>query len=198
MSNNNDWLIKVAELHDVWLQIAEGIGAHDYAQDIVQEAYIKLAKYKCKDKIIRNNKVSKGYMFFVIRSLYYNYAKAKSKIRKVELEPKMTKAEYKDGHRGALHGRIKFEVTSTDSIEQEKAFGRLCAKMDNELNKLHWYDKRIFEIYRDTPLSIRGMSKETKISFVNIFHTLKKVKQIMKEKFSEDYEDYLFGDYERI
>jgi hypothetical protein len=70
--------------------------------------------------------------------------------------------------------------------------------MDNELDDLHWYDKRIFEIYRDTPLSIRGMAKETKISFVNIFHTLKKVKLIMKDKFQEDYEDYLFGDYDRL
>ena len=34
------------------------------------------------------------------------------------------------------------------------------------------------------------MSSETKISSVNIFHTLKKGKKIMKEKFSEDYEDF--------
>jgi hypothetical protein len=97
-----------------------------------------------------------------------------------------------------MTGKFIFDITTDDDLSQEIAFGTLCDKMDKELDNLHWYDKRIFEIYRDTPLSIRGMAKETKISFVNIFHTLKKVKTIMKDKFKEDYEDYLSGDYDRI
>jgi hypothetical protein len=42
------------------------------------------------------------------------------------------------------------------------------------------------------------MAKDTKISFVNIFHTLKKGKNIMKDKFGEDYEDYKNEDYDLI
>ena len=42
------------------------------------------------------------------------------------------------------------------------------------------------------------MSKETKISTVNIFHTLKKGKRIINKKFSEDYLDYKNGDYDLI
>ena len=198
MKQKEHWLSQVALYHDLWLQIATGLGAGDYAPDIIQEAYIKLEKYNCKDKILIDNKVSKGYMFFVIRSLFMNYVKAKSKIRKVDLDYKHKKAELKDGHHGAMYGRIAFDLTSDDNLDKEIAFGKLCNKMDKELESLHWYDRRIFEIYRDTPLSIRGMSKETKISFVNIFHTLKKVKQVMRDKFQEDYEDFLLGDYERI
>tara|TARA_R110001583_G_scaffold121731_4_gene272912 strand:+ start:1915 stop:2502 length:588 start_codon:yes stop_codon:yes gene_type:complete len=190
------WLSQVAKYHDLWLQIAENLGAKDYAQDIIQEAYIKLDKYNCKDKILKDNKVSKGYMFFVIRSLFLNYVKAKSKIRKVDLDANHTKENLRMP--ASDYQRICFDLTSEDTLEEERAFGKLCDKMDKELESLHWYDRRIFEIYRDTPLSIRGMSKETQISFVNIFHTLKKVKQVMRDKFQEDYEDYLFGDYERI
>lgn len=192
------WLSQVAKYHELWLQIAENLGAKDYAQDIIQEAYIKLDKYNCKDKILKDNKVSKGYMFFVIRSLFMNYVKAKSKIRKVDLDPLLYKQAMKDGHKGTMHGRFNFDLSTDENLSQEIAFGKLCNKMDKELESLHWYDRRIFEIYRDTPLSIRGMSKETQISFVNIFHTLKKVKQVMRDKFQEDYEDYRFGDYERI
>ena len=42
------------------------------------------------------------------------------------------------------------------------------------------------------------MAKETGISFVNIFHTLKKGKQTMRDKFNEDYEDYINGDFNQI
>jgi len=70
--------------------------------------------------------------------------------------------------------------------------------MDKELENWSWYDKKIFEIYRDTPLSIRGMAKETDISWVNIFHTLKRGKIKMKEKFKEDYEDFKNKDYDLL
>ena len=70
--------------------------------------------------------------------------------------------------------------------------------IDQILDQQTWYDKKIFELYRDTPLSIRGMAKETDISFVNIFHTLKKGKNIINKKFAEDYEDYKNQDYDLI
>jgi hypothetical protein len=42
------------------------------------------------------------------------------------------------------------------------------------------------------------MSGETNISSTNIFHTLKKGKNIIKDKFLEDYQDYKNGDYDLI
>jgi len=70
--------------------------------------------------------------------------------------------------------------------------------MDIEVNNWHWYDKKIYELYRDSDLTIRAMAKETNISTTNIFYTLKKGKQIMHDKFSEDYEDFKNGDYDLI
>ena len=59
-------------------------------------------------------------------------------------------------------------------------------------------NKKLFKLYRDTNLSIRGIAKETGISFVSIFHTLKKSKGKLKDMFGEDYLDYKNEDYERI
>jgi hypothetical protein len=47
-------------------------------------------------------------------------------------------------------------------------------------------------------MSIRKLAKETGISWVSIFNTLKKCKIDLRENFSEDYDDYINGDYERI
>ena len=126
------WLNKIALHHKEWIKIAVNFGARDYAEDIVQEAYIRVHKYSNPEKFIKNGKVNKGYMFFIIR------------------------------------------------------------------NNWHFYEKGIFKIYRDSGLSIRGIAKETKISSVNIFHTLKKSKKAMRDLFGEDYEDYLNGEYDLI
>ena len=76
------WLELIAEQHDEWILMAKKMGAKSYSEDIVQEAYIKIHLYTDPNKIIKNGKVSKGYMFFVIRSIYLDYVINKNKIRR--------------------------------------------------------------------------------------------------------------------
>lgn len=191
MSNKN-WLSLVAEFHDEWVTIVKRLGGGAYSEDLVQESYIKLHKYNCENKIICNGRVSKGYMFFVLRSVFLRYKRDNKGIFKIQIESFLFEGE----DINAIDDVEKF--SSIDNMEQEEAFGKICNMMDNEMENWHWYDRRIFEIYRDTNLSIRGIANETKISFVNIFHTLKRGKQLMRDKFSEDYEDYINGDYNKI
>ena len=187
------WLEIVARQHNDWVEMAQKMGGRHYSEDIVQEAYIKLHTYVKPEKIIKDGKVSKGYMFFVIRSIFLDYIINKNKIKKINIDD-----FYKDDGFKEIKAEHIDKFTANNNLEEEKAFGRLIEKMDKELENWNWYNKRIFEIYRDTPLSIRGMAKETGISFVNIFHTLKKGKNIMKQKFSEDYEDFLNEDFNQI
>tara|TARA_R100000781_G_scaffold114188_1_gene84380 strand:- start:1366 stop:1935 length:570 start_codon:yes stop_codon:yes gene_type:complete len=187
------WLELVARKHDEWITIVKKMGGKDYSEDIVQEAYLKINKYVNPNKIIKDGKVSKGYMFFVLRSIFLDYVIKKNKIKKINIDDFYKDDGFKEIKQEHLH-----KFTANDELEEEKAFGKLIEKMDKELESWDWYNKRIFEIYRDTPLSIRGMAKETGISFVNIFHTLKKGKQIMRDKFSEDYEDYINKDFNQI
>ena len=71
-------------------------------------------------------------------------------------------------------------------------------KIDDEIENWHWYDKKLFVLYRDTNMSIRKIAAETNISWVSIFNTLKNAKIILKDKLKEDYEDYKNEDYERL
>ena len=41
---NNLWLNEVAKYHEQWIKTVNGIGGDMYAEDIVQEMYIKLHK----------------------------------------------------------------------------------------------------------------------------------------------------------
>ncbi len=188
-----NWLSKVAEKHTYWIKLVQKFGAGHYAEDIVQEMYLKIHKYADEKKTIVKGKVNSRYIYLALYSIFIEYMRQKSKINKIQIEE-----FYKDNDFTEILDEDIIKLTAKDDIEKEEAYAKLCNKMDEELKNWHFYDVGIFEIYRDTHLSIRGMAKDTKISFVNIFHTLKKGKNIMKDKFGEDYEDYKNEDYDLI
>lgn len=70
--------------------------------------------------------------------------------------------------------------------------------IDEHIEGWRWYENRLFKLYRDSNLSIRGIAAETNISWVSIFNTLKNAKQEIKDKFEETYLDYKNKDYDRI
>jgi predicted DNA-binding protein YlxM (UPF0122 family) len=85
-----------------------------------------------------------------------------------------------------------------EGLDKEKAYGALLELMDKEIATWHYYDQMLFEVYKNTDLSIRDISKETTISVSSIFNTLKNCKNKLKKSLNEDYEDYKNEDYELI
>ena len=147
-----EFLVALGKNHKEWVQIAKNLGAKDYAEDIVQESYLKIIKYADNKNVYSNGKYSKAYMYFTIRSVFINYIKLKNKVHKIQIEE-----FYKDKDFNEIPEKDMHKFTATDEIKKEEAFWRLCEKMDNELDKWHWYDKSIYELYRETDLSIRGL-----------------------------------------
>ena len=80
------WLSKVAERHSEWIKIVESFGEKNFQEDIVQQAYLIIYKYASEEKIINKGVVSRGYMFFTLRSTWLQFINAKNKIKKVELD----------------------------------------------------------------------------------------------------------------
>ena len=70
--------------------------------------------------------------------------------------------------------------------------------IDEEIDNWHWYDRKLFKLYRDTDMSMRDIAAETKISLISIFHSIKNYKEILKNKFENDYQDYITNDYTNI
>ena len=177
-----DWLNIVAKQHNEWVDIVIGFGEYNYAEDIVHESYLRLIKYTTPQNIIKDNKVSRGYMFFTLRSVYFQYYNSKRKITKISLDdPKWN-----------------IEIQAIETIEEQEAFHSVCILIDEVAEDWAWYDRKLFKLYRDTGLSIRKIAAETNISWVSIFNTLKNCKKEVRDKLNEDYLDYKNEDYERV
>lgn len=182
MDGKNKWLEIVAKDHKEWVRIVKSLGEYDYAEDIVQESYIALSKYSSEEKIIRNGSVNRGYMYFTLRSLTFQFYNKKKKINKVSLDNDI----------------YNIEIPNKDNLEDKEAFEKVCNLIDQEIQSWHWYDTKLFSLYKDTDLSIRKIAAETHISWVSIFNTLKNCKQKIRDKHQEDYEDFKNKDYDKI
>ena len=180
--NGLEWLALVAKRHQEWIRIINSFGEYDYAEDLVQEFYITLYKYANENKIIRDGVVSRGYCFFTLRSLYYQYYNNKKRINKVSLDDM----------------EFSYQIADDSQMDEQVAFHEICTMIDEKLNSLHWYDKKLFTVYKNTHLSIRKLAAETRISWVSIFNTLKHIKKEIRHEYLEDWEDYKNKDYELI
>lgn len=186
---NTEFLKEVAKHHKEWVRTCKALGAGSFSEDIVQEMYIKLYKYANADKIIKEGVLQKGYVFFVLKSIIYTLAKERSLILKENIE--------------------NHHIEDDTNYEEEQAFFRFNEKINKYLKKLenkskteknerYWYDGKMFQMYKDSNLSMRKLAELSGISFVSIFHTLKNVKQDLRKNFQEDWDDYLNGDYDKI
>ena len=182
MDKSPDWLGLVAKRHKEWINIVKSFGEYDFAEDIVQECYLTLYKYADESKVIRDGVVSRGYLYFTLRSLYYQYYNSKRKINKVSIDD----------------DEITIQIPNDSEMDEQIAFHKICTMIDQHIDSWRWYEKKLFTLYRDTDLSIRGIANETNISWVSIFNTLKHSKNEIKEKFKEDWEDYKNKDYGKI
>ena len=86
MGKSGSWLNQVSNRHDEWLDIMHSFGEFDLAEDFVQEMYLTLYKYTDEEKIIQKGIVSRGYVFFTLRSLYFQYYNTKKRIKKIRID----------------------------------------------------------------------------------------------------------------
>lgn len=176
----SNWISEVVRHHNKWVKIVYTFGEDFYAEDIVQEMYLKLMKYKQAEDIIKNGKVNDAYVWFVLRSVFMDYIKTKNKIQKVTLSE-----------------NYQIAYNTTDPL-QHLAESVINIRIENEINTWEWYDAHIFRLYCESGLSMRELAKETRISVSSIFNTLKACKYKLRLNVGEDFEDYLNNDFELI
>ena len=174
------WIEEVAKHHKEWVKTVRNLGEYDYSEDIVQESYIALMKYASAEKLINEaGEVRKGYMFFTLRSLYFQFYNKKMKVNKVSFDD-------------------TFTLFDNSNLEEQNAYHNICMLIDEEIESWNSYDMLLFKLYRDNDLSMREIAKGTTISLISIFHSIKNHKAILKEKFQRDYDDYINNDYNMI
>ncbi len=130
--------------------------------DIVQDMYIKVFDDLTNNELqienlIVNNKPHFGIVKTILKRIIQ--VKSKNKNKKVRLTN--------------THKQI------ADSQEQQEDIEK---KIDEVLNTMYWFDRKLFNLYRKEFHSIRKLSKATKISHATVHKTIAKCKQELKNK----------------
>jgi len=171
----------LAGYHTEWLKMAHKFGAGDYAEDIVQEMYIRLNKYVSDpERIMYKGQPNKLFVWVTLRNMTRQFQNKKDLMV----------------YTGDM---VDYDIAEEeyDMVEAE-GFEKIIDKVWEIMEGQHWYDQKMFEIYHTTGMSMRDIEKETGISLFSIFDTLKKSKEYVREKIQEDYEDLQNGEAERI
>ncbi len=137
-------LAKIFQKHKIWIDIVSSFGCNkDTAEDIVQEMYIRLDKYSAAEKVIKKDgTVNRAYIHFTLRNIFKDLMNERSKHRKVDLDE-------------AKHLGVEY-----DYIPRSKGQMILEAKINEETRNWHWFDVKLFKIYRNEGKSMRELSKK--------------------------------------
>jgi|VirMetMinimDraft_7_1064189.scaffolds.fasta_scaffold01118_18 DNA-directed RNA polymerase specialized sigma24 family protein len=172
----------LVQRHDEWvaMAIANGCPAH-LAEDVVQEAYIRLHKYSptvYHKIILPDNEVNTFYMFSVVRNTFRTLAKHESFY-----------SNWEDFYNWA---------DEESDFEYEEAYQKIMDKIQIESDSWGSYHSKLFNVYFKTDFSMRDISSGTGIGVTHIHQNINKYKEIILDKFEEDFEDLKNGDYDKI
>lgn len=128
----------------------------DKADDLIQEVALVLCE-KTDDELER---ISEYFNFWAVRTMM-NMAAPRAKMAKYE---ERMASQY-------------FEVADSpyDPTEDE-----MVRKANNELNRMHWYRKKMFEEYIKVG-SMRELSRQTEIPLNTISGTIREVREELKQ-----------------
>ena len=147
------------EKHNQWVEIVQTFGGlnAEECEDLVQTMYILLIKNTQKGvDYMYKDEINYYYVFKLLRGLYVDLIRKKSKVKLISLE------------------NIE-PVTEIDHNNYDEVYN----KLQDILKDMYWYDKKVFEIVEDGT-NISELSRKSKISYYSLYNTYKKVKQKLK------------------
>jgi DNA-directed RNA polymerase specialized sigma24 family protein len=143
--------------HKHWIAVVKRFGEIAYAEDIVQEAYIKI--------IDSNKDVNFAYFYFTLRSLTMNLHH--KKVIKIEITKDIE------------HLLVDHDSGNELLIDKIQPFIDYIQTWED-------YERMLFMVYVNKGVSMRKMARESGISFTSIYNTIKNCKkkliQWQKEK----------------
>mgnify|MGYP003634314328 FL=1 len=175
-------LEKLAQHHVLWIKMLVNLGCGvEDAKDLVQDMYIRLHDLvKDPKRIMYGDQVNRYYVWITLRNMYFSSLKKK-------------------------RNNIFYELRDTDDVElneynssEDSAFLFLESQIESITSKWEIYDKRLFELYFMQGLSLRAISKGSKIGLTSIHTSVLNYKRILRESLSEDLMDYFNQDFDKI
>ena len=150
----------LAKKHKNWVRIVKSFGCnHTIAEDIVQEMYIKI-HYRLKDNLnimYNENEINYYYVYKTLQTLFYDLKRKEKNITLVNIDD------------------VNIDAPISD-VNYEKPYD----KIQDELSKMFWYDRKVFEIINEGE-SIAEFSRKSLIHYYSLYNTYNKVKSKLKK-----------------
>lgn len=185
---NSKILDILANKHNEWIKMAKSFKLNNNdANELVQEMYLRMYDYtKDVNRIMYNEKeINTFYIYITLRNLYYSKCSSyKRKNIKVFTDIDQEKYNY-------IINNIAYNEDEINKNYNKKVdLEALYDKIDEIIDDWYWYDKKLTKLYLSTNMSMRDISKETKISLSSIFNTLTNAKEKIRQESKEEYKKY--------
>jgi DNA-directed RNA polymerase specialized sigma24 family protein len=149
---------KLYKKHKTWIKIVKSFGCNNaMAEDLVQEMYIKIIIKIRAGLDIKYNKteINYYYIFRTLNSLFIDLTRKKKNIHIEGLE-------------------------NVKNMQDDPDYLGTYEQIQKALDKMYWYDKRIFELINGGE-SIASLSRKTHIPYYSLYNTYTKVKTELKK-----------------
>jgi len=156
-------LEKVFESHNKWINTTIKFGcSRDEAEDIVSNMYLTIGKMLKKGlDISYGDEVNYYYIYLTLKTSFLQMYNKKKKQNNVPLD-------------------LILEIESGEYIDFESADDIL----KQELEELHWYDKKVFNLIQNE-YSITELANKTNITYHSLYNTYRKTKDKLTKKILE-------------
>jgi hypothetical protein len=153
-------LQKIFKDHKKWINTTKRMGCtQEEAEDIVGEMYCIIGKMLNNGlDISYGDEVNYYYIYMTLRTSFLQMKNKQSKMNNVSLD-------------------FALELEDSEYIDFESE----NEKVEEALEKMHWYDKKVYSMLQDE-YSIRELSKKTNITYHSLYNTFRKVKEELKRE----------------
>ena len=154
-------LEKVFESHKKWINTVLKMGANQHeAEDVVGNMYLLIGQMLNKGLNISYGEsgVNYYYIYRTLKTSYLQMCLKKKKENKTSID-------------------LVYNLESGEYID----FNEANEAVEEELEKLHWYDRKVYNMVQDEH-SITELSKKTNITYHSLYNTFRKVKDRLKDK----------------
>jgi hypothetical protein len=156
-------LEKIFSSHKKWINTVLKFGcSKEEAEDIVGDMYCIIGKMLTKGlNISYGDDVNYYYIYLTLKTSFLQLKKRKEKEGKksIDLVYNLESGEY-----------IDFETENN--------------KVEDELKRLHWYDRKVYNMIQNE-YTITELSDKTTISYHSLYNTFRKVKKRLKQKINK-------------
>ena len=112
------------------------------------------------------SQINHFYIYRILRSLFIDLCRKEKNITKVNIE------------------YLERFVEEEEATNDKDILGKM-QQLNNLLDKVYWYDKKVFDLVSDG-MSIAELSKKSGISYYSLYNTYKNVKSLIKQEIKWD------------